>query len=231
MRCDSRGGSPGAAGDPPREAPPAGPADRPLVARAAQVAPASFAAMPEVDRVLGNAEKMTATAYRRPERVMVGDIAAVGAAGGLVAGSDARTRGFLMVQNGCDHRCTFCTIPFGRGPSRSVPMADVSAGRGALAEAGHAEIVLTGVDLTSYGGDLPGAADARRLVRAILFALPDLPRLRLSSLDAAELDPVLHAAIAAEERLMPAPPRRPVRRRPHPEADEAARTAGGMPSP
>ena len=180
---------------------------------AAQTDPDSYAAMAEVDQVLGNAEKLTAQAYAdfgagRAERVRVNDIMSVReTAGQMVDHSDdvfgGRARAFLQVQNGCDHRCTFCVIPYGRGNSRSVPMGAVVEEARRLAEGGFAEIVLTGVDLTSYGADLPGAGTLGRLVSKILKLVPELKRLRLSSIDSIEADPALMRAIAQEERLMP----------------------------
>ena len=124
-------------------------------------------------------------------------------AGQMVDSHDGHTRAFLQVQNGCDHRCTFCIIPYGRGNSRSVGMGEVIAEARRLAEKGFAEIVLTGVDLTSYGSDLPGAPSLGQLVRKLLKLVPDIKRLRLSSLDSIEADAALLAAIAEEERLMP----------------------------
>jgi threonylcarbamoyladenosine tRNA methylthiotransferase MtaB len=173
---------------------------RPVVVAgcAAQIDPDSFAAMPEVDRVLGNAEKLDAAAYASDQRVRVGDIMAVRAVGAAATTIPGHTRGFVEIQNGCDHRCTFCVIPLGRGNSRSVPMATVIAGVRSLVEAGHAEVVLTGVDITSY--DAPNLGT---LVRAILREVPELKRLRLSSIDSIEADPDLMIAIAEEERLMP----------------------------
>jgi threonylcarbamoyladenosine tRNA methylthiotransferase MtaB len=175
----------------------------------AQVAQGVYAAMPEVDAVIGNAEKLRPETWRAlagdaPPRAQVADIMTVRAtAGHLVAGFDGRTRAFLQVQNGCDHRCTFCIIPYGRGPSRSVPVPDVVAEARALAAAGYREIVITGVDITSWGKDLPGAPSLGALCRAVLDAVPELPRLRLSSLDPAELDPELRQLLGAERRLMP----------------------------
>ncbi|MFO1150323.1 MAG: tRNA (N(6)-L-threonylcarbamoyladenosine(37)-C(2))-methylthiotransferase MtaB [Alsobacter sp.] len=179
---------------------------------AAQVDPGLFAAMPEVDRVVGNAEKTLPGTWDPARwdgaealpRIEVADIMQVRAtAPHLAAGFGDRTRGFLEVQNGCDHRCTFCIIPYGRGTSRSVPMgAVVDAVRGLVA-AGRREVVLTGVDLTSYGADLPGQPRLGALVRTILRHVPELPRLRLSSIDSIEADPDLLAALAGEERLMP----------------------------
>jgi len=171
--------------------------------------------MPEVDQVLGNEEKLKVESYTglSIERVRVNDIMSVretalqmldGFDGQLFEG---KTRAFLQVQNGCDHRCTFCIIPFGRGNSRSVGMGEVVAEARRLAEMGYGEIVLTGVDITSYGTDLPGRPSLGALVRKILALVPELKRLRLSSLDPALnpalADPLLLAAIAEEERLMP----------------------------
>ncbi|HWY65855.1 MAG TPA: tRNA (N(6)-L-threonylcarbamoyladenosine(37)-C(2))-methylthiotransferase MtaB [Rhizomicrobium sp.] len=176
---------------------------------AAQIEPGAFAAMPEVDAVFGNQEKLTAGAYAdfgigAGERVRVNDIMSVReTAPQMVDHFDGKTRAFLQVQNGCDHRCTFCIIPFGRGNSRSVALGAVVAEARRLVEKGFPEIVLTGVDLTSYGGDLPGAPSLGALVEKILKHVPELKRLRLSSLDAIEADPLLMRKIAEEERLMP----------------------------
>ena len=177
---------------------------------AAQIDPDTFAAMPEVDRVLGNAEKLATTNYvpdfgvAETPRVRVNDIMSVReTAGHLVDGLDGRARAFVEIQNGCDHRCTFCVIPYGRGNSRSVPMGAVVEQVRRLANNGYAEVVLTGVDITSYGGDLPGTPSLGRLVRTILRQVPDLRRLRLSSIDSIEVDDALMRAIAEEERLMP----------------------------
>ncbi|MBB4020062.1 threonylcarbamoyladenosine tRNA methylthiotransferase MtaB [Chelatococcus caeni] len=174
---------------------------------AAQVDPASFATMPEVAKVLGNAEKLEAPSWRglaEGEKAAVGDIMAVReTATHLVDGFDGHARAFLQVQNGCDHRCTFCIIPFGRGNSRSVPMGAVVEAVRRLVGNGYREVVLTGVDLTAYGRDLPGAPPLGRLVGQILKHVPDLPRLRLSSIDSVEADEELLAAIAGERRLMP----------------------------
>lgn len=174
---------------------------------AAQVEPERFAAMPEVDLVLGNEEKLDPQSFRtgpNGPRVQVGDIMAVRKATARpVEGLGGRARAYLQVQTGCDHRCTFCVIPFGRGNSRSVPLADVTAQARRLAENGFAEVVLTGVDLTSYGADLPEAPTLGTLAGAILAAVPALPRLRLSSIDAVEVDADLEALIAGEPRLMP----------------------------
>jgi len=176
---------------------------------AAQIEPERFAAMPEIDRVVGNAEKM------RPEtfhglgladslRVQVNDIMSVReTAHAVVDGFGTNARAYVQVQNGCDHRCTFCIIPYGRGPSRSVPAGEVVAQVHKLVEAGYAEVVLTGVDITSYGADLPAEMTLGKLVRHILRHVPELARLRLSSIDQVEADAHLMAAIADEPRLMP----------------------------
>ena len=170
---------------------------------AAQIEPETFARMAEVDHVIGNTEKLDAATYRalrkgfgtdELERVRVNDIMSVKeTAGHLIDGLVGRARAYVQVQNGCNHRCTFCIIPFGRGPSRSVPMGDVVAQVRRLVEGGHHEIVLTGVDMTSYGADLPGQPKPGQprlgnLVRRILKMVPELPRLRLSSIDSIEAD-------------------------------------------
>ena len=175
---------------------------------AAQIDPGQFAAMPEVDLVLGNAEKLMAGAYGdltgAEPTLRVNDIMSIReTAGHLIEGMDGRARAFVEVQNGCDHRCTFCIIPYGRGNSRSVPMGAVVAQIRRLVENGYREVVLTGVDITSYGADLPGRPSLGRLVRSILRTVPDLERLRLSSIDSIEADDALVAALAEEERLMP----------------------------
>lgn len=177
----------------------------------AQLAAERYRAMPEVDHVLGNAEKRDPEVWRAlarlpvgERRVEVGDIMAVReTASHLLDGFDGRSRAFLEVQQGCDHRCTFCIIPFARGPSRSVPLDVVIARARALVAAGYAEIVLTGVDLTSWGQDLDGRPRLGRLVAALLDAVPELTRLRLSSLDPAELDPELEERLVGDPRLMP----------------------------
>jgi threonylcarbamoyladenosine tRNA methylthiotransferase MtaB len=172
---------------------------------AAQIEPDAFAAMPEVDRVLGNTEKLNAGAFA-PDgaRVRVGDIMSVRAhAPHLIEGYAARTRAHVEVQTGCDHRCTFCIIPYGRGNSRSVPAGAVIEQIKTLARHGVPEVVLTGVDLTSWGADLPGAPTLGSLVARILKLVPALKRLRLSSLDAIEMDETLFALIASEERIAP----------------------------
>jgi threonylcarbamoyladenosine tRNA methylthiotransferase MtaB len=181
---------------------------------AAQTQSAMFAGMREVDRVIGNDDKMRRDAWRAArhafdleseEKIAVSDIMAVKEmAPHLVDGfQSGLPRVFVQVQNGCDHRCTFCIIPFGRGNSRSVPMGAVVEQVRRLAERGHAEIVLTGVDLTSYGADLPGAPKLGRLVKQILRHVPELKRLRISSIDSIEADRDLLDAIADDARLMP----------------------------
>jgi threonylcarbamoyladenosine tRNA methylthiotransferase MtaB len=191
---------------------------------AAQVDPESFAAMPEVDRVLGNREKLLPSSFQRKlespfsfedneipafagmteTKIEVSDIMAVReTAPHLAAGFAERARAFVEVQNGCDHRCTFCIIPYGRGNSRSVPAGLVVERIKALVGEGFSEVVLTGVDVTSYGPDLPGAPSLGQLVERILKHVPDLPRLRLSSLDCIELDARLFEIAAHEPRFMP----------------------------
>ena len=171
---------------------------------AAQIDPDAFAAMPEVDLVLGNAEKSAPGALATTARQSVGDIMQLRESPSRpVGGLTERARAYVEVQNGCDHRCTFCIIPFGRGNSRSVPAERVVAEVGSLARAGYAEVVLTGVDLTSWGAELPGAPALGALVRRILSDVPELPRLRLSSIDAAEIDSELMACLADEPRLCP----------------------------
>ncbi len=179
---------------------------------AAQTEPETFAAMTEVDRVIGNAEKMRGDIWQtmapdftgRTERVQVDDIMSVReTASHLIDGFEARARAYVQVQNGCDHRCTFCVIPYGRGNARSVPAGVVVEQIKRLAGRGHAEVVLTGVDLTAWGADLPGRPALGDLVMRILKLVPDLPRLRLSSIDPVEVDEALMQAIATEPRLMP----------------------------
>jgi threonylcarbamoyladenosine tRNA methylthiotransferase MtaB len=176
---------------------------------AAQIEPERFAALSEVDHVVGNAEKMQAETFvglstSGCERVQVDDIMSVReTAGHLIDGFGSRTRAYVQVQNGCDHRCTFCIIPFGRGPSRSVPAGEVVVQIRHLVQRGCREVVLTGVDTTSYGADLPGTPTLGALVRQILKLVPELERLRLSSIDQVEADEHLMRAIAEEERLMP----------------------------
>jgi threonylcarbamoyladenosine tRNA methylthiotransferase MtaB len=171
---------------------------------AAQVEPQRFTAMPEVDCVLGNEEKLDAAVWLANERVMVGDIMAVKAAAPRpVDALEGHTRGFVQVQTGCDHRCTFCIIPFGRGNSRSVPVTAVVAQVRRLVENGYREVVLTGVDITGYGADLAGAPKLGSLVKQVLKQVPELARLRLSSIDSVEADADLYDALANEPRLMP----------------------------
>lgn len=175
---------------------------------AAQIDPGGFAAMAEVNHVIGNAEKLDADSFRRlaggGERIVVTDIMAVReTAGHLVSGFGERVRAFVQVQQGCDHRCTFCIIPFGRGPSRSVPMGEIVHQVRTLVDAGTREVVLTGVDITAYGADLPGRPTLGQMARRLLAQVPELPRLRLSSLDPAEVDGDLLALIENEPRLMP----------------------------
>ena len=171
---------------------------------AAQIDPASFAAMPEVTRVVGNGEKLRPEAWASAEPMVVGDIMQVReTAPHLAASFGGHARAFVEVQNGCDHRCTFCAIPFGRGPSRSVPAGAVVDRIAGLVVAGHQEVVLTGVDLTSYGHDLPGAPTLGLLVERILRHVPALRRLRLSSLDSIEIDDRLFEIVTGEARVMP----------------------------
>lgn len=187
---------------------------------AAQIEPESFASMAEVSLVLGNDEKLrpgiwadlaASNSFGAPdfglaasEKVKVADIMAVRETALHMADAfEAHTRAFVQVQNGCDHRCTFCVIPYGRGHSRSAPMGSVVEQVQRLSAQGTREVVLTGVDMTSYGKDLPGSPTLGQLVQAILRHVPDLPRLRLSSLDAVEVDDALRAAFACEPRLMP----------------------------
>ncbi|PIE10916.1 MAG: tRNA (N(6)-L-threonylcarbamoyladenosine(37)-C(2))-methylthiotransferase MtaB [Rhodobacterales bacterium] len=176
---------------------------------AAQIDPDGFAGMTEVDHVVGNAEKMqpeswAALAAQGADRMIVNDImSATETAGHLIDGFGTRARAYVQVQNGCDHRCTFCIIPYGRGNSRSVPAGVVVEQIKRLVDQGYNEVVLTGVDLTSWGGDLPGTPPLGNLVRRILRLVPDLSRLRISSIDSIEADPDLMEAIATEPRLMP----------------------------
>ncbi|MCV3211744.1 tRNA (N(6)-L-threonylcarbamoyladenosine(37)-C(2))-methylthiotransferase MtaB [Mesorhizobium sp. YC-39] len=179
---------------------------------AAQTEPQNFVAMDEVDLVLGNEEKLKAHSYRAlpdfgvndTEKARVNDIFSVReTAGHMVDAIEGRARAFVQVQNGCDHRCTFCIIPYGRGNSRSVPMGAVVEQVKRLSDNGYAEIVLTGVDMTSFGADLPGAPKLGGLVKTILKQVPGVKRLRLSSIDSIEADDDLLDAIATEPRLMP----------------------------
>jgi threonylcarbamoyladenosine tRNA methylthiotransferase MtaB len=178
---------------------------------AAQIDPAGFAALPGVARVIGNAEKLRPETWARlaagpaadAPAVEVADIMAVREVAPHLADGFGRHRAQVQVQNGCDHRCTFCIIPFARGPSRSLPAGAVVEQIARLVDLGFLEVVLTGVDLTAWGGDLPGAPRLGNLVRRVLRLVPGLARLRLSSIDAVEADPELIEAIATEPRLMP----------------------------
>jgi threonylcarbamoyladenosine tRNA methylthiotransferase MtaB len=191
---------------------------------AAQIDPQGFAAMPEVDAVMGNQEKMVSAEWQAmetsstpravssafeaagdlAEKIRVNDImSAKETAGHLVAAFDGHTRAFVQVQNGCNHRCTFCIIPYGRGNSRSVPMGEIVAQVRLLVAQGYKEVVLTGVDISDYGSDLPGTPTLGQMMRRLLAAVPELPRLRLSSIDAVEVDEDLYRLIAEEPRLMP----------------------------
>ena len=181
---------------------------------AAQTEPQTFAAMPEVDQVIGNLEKMRAATWTGiaeardfigdSQAVMVDDImSATETAGHLIDGFGTRARAYVQVQNGCDHRCTFCIIPYGRGNSRSVPAGVVVEQISRLVARGFNEVVLTGVDLTSWGADLPGRPPLGDLVQRILRLVPDLARLQISSIDSIEADPALIDAIGDEPRLMP----------------------------
>jgi threonylcarbamoyladenosine tRNA methylthiotransferase MtaB len=176
---------------------------------AAQIDPAGFAAMTEVDQVLGNEEKLKRESFLRLAegalpRVEVGDIMAAGtASAGSIESIEGRARAFLQIQQGCDHRCTFCVIPYGRGNNRSLPLGAILAEARRMVEAGVQEIVLTGVDIGGYGGDLPGRPGLGQMVRRLLRQLPELARLRLSSIDPVEIDADLWRLIAEEPRLMP----------------------------
>ncbi len=191
----------------------------------AQIHPKDYAAMPEVDAVLGNEEKLKAASYlslrgaegdaaiqsgllryarNDDEKILVNDIMSVKeTASHMVASFDGRARAFVQVQNGCNHRCTFCIIPYGRGNSRSVPMGEVVSQVRRLVEQGYHEIVLTGVDISDYGKDLPGEPTLGQMMRRLLALVPELKRLRLSSIDAVEVDDDLYRLIAEEPRLMP----------------------------
>ena len=172
---------------------------------AAQLHPDRFAAMPEVARVLGNGEKLTAAGWAADAPpLLVGDVQALAeTASHLIDGFDGHARAFLQVQQGCDHRCTFCIIPLARGPNRSTAIGEIVAQARRLVDTGYRELVLTGVDLTAYGADLPGKPSLGQMTRRLLALVPDLPRLRLSSLDPVEIDDALWRLIAEEPRLMP----------------------------
>ncbi len=181
---------------------------------AAQINPTMFADMAEVDQVLGNHEKMNPLSFgpdASPERIRVNDIMSVretapqfiGSENAPAVKSQNRSRAFLQVQNGCDHRCTFCIIPYGRGNSRSVPAGEIVGSIKSLVKQGYNEVVLTGVDLSSWGGDLPGTPPLGDLVRRILKLVPELPRLRMSSIDPAEVDEVLFDLLVTDTRLSP----------------------------
>ena len=177
---------------------------------AAQIAPQNWADMPEVDHVIGNHEKLQLDQWQALGAgedfgdIVVGDVMSLReTASHMVDGFHGHTRGFLQIQQGCDHRCTFCIIPYGRGNNRSVPRDQIVQSARKLIDDGCAEIVLTGVDITSWGADIPGRPRLGQLVRHMLVALPDLPRLRLSSVDPAEPDHDLMEMLECEERLMP----------------------------
>jgi len=173
----------------------------------AQINPKQYSDMPEVTRVIGNEEKLKLESYLdNPDhlRVSVNDIMSIKeTAGHLIAGFEGKSRAFVQIQNGCNHRCTFCTIPFGRGNSRSVAVGEITTQVRKLMESGYQEIVLTGVDITDYGADLPGSPTLGQMIRRLLALVPELKRLRLSSLDPVEIDPDLWRLIAEEPRLMP----------------------------
>ena len=174
---------------------------------AAQIDPDTYAAMDEVDRVIGNEEKLQAETWLQQDdapRVSVNDIMTVReTAPHLISGFEGRARAFVEIQQGCDHRCTFCIIPFGRGNNRSVPIGVIVEQVRRLVDEGYAEVVLTGVDITDYGRDLPGTPRLGEMIKRLLRLVPNLPRLRLSSVDPAEIDDALFALIADEPRLMP----------------------------
>ncbi len=171
---------------------------------AAQIDPAKWSALPGVDRVLGNEDKLKPESWLPDAPGVVTDImAARETAPHLVTDFAGRARAFVQVQQGCDHRCTFCVIPFGRGPNRSVPIGVIVDQVRALVASGYREVVLTGVDIASYGADLPGQPTLGQMVRRVLALVPDLPRLRLSSIDPAAIDADIWRLLAEEPRLMP----------------------------
>lgn len=174
----------------------------------AQIKSSTYEAMPEVDRVLGNDDKLHAKNYlfdfQNDEKAIVNDIMSVKeTAGHLISNFEGRSRAFIQVQNGCNHRCTFCVIPYGRGNSRSVPIGDIVKQVNLLVEQGYNEIVLTGVDITSYGEDLPGSPTLGQMVKRVLALSPDLTRIRISSIDSIEADEDLFDLVENEARLMP----------------------------
>ncbi|MCI5061118.1 MAG: tRNA (N(6)-L-threonylcarbamoyladenosine(37)-C(2))-methylthiotransferase MtaB [Alphaproteobacteria bacterium] len=172
----------------------------------AQIDPETYAGMEEVDQIIGNDLKLEAETWGATdhERVQINDIMSVKeTASHLIDGVEGHARAFIQVQNGCDHRCTFCIIPYGRGNSRSVPIGEITDQVRKLVESGYNEIVFTGVDVTSYGSDLPGEPTLGQMIRRVLALVPELPRLRLSSLDPVEIDDDLWRLIAEEPRLMP----------------------------
>lgn len=173
----------------------------------AQIDPQKYAQMEEVDQVIGNDLKLKSESWggeAQHAKILVNDIMSVKeTASHLIEGFEDKSRAFLQVQNGCDHRCTFCIIPYGRGNSRSVPMGEIAAQVRKLVEQGYNELVFTGVDVTSYGGDLPGKPSLGQMIRRVLAMVPELQRLRLSSLDPVEIDDDLWDLIAKEPRLMP----------------------------
>jgi threonylcarbamoyladenosine tRNA methylthiotransferase MtaB len=169
----------------------------------AQINPDQFQNMSEVDRVIGNAEKLKLESYQNDDPLQISDIMALTeTAGHLVTGFEGKSRAFVQIQNGCNHRCTFCTIPFGRGNSRSVPLQDIVIQTEKLLENGYQEIVLTGVDITDYGSNFESVMTLGDMIEQLFKALPDLKRLRLSSLDAVEIDDKLWDLIG-DERVMP----------------------------
>jgi len=173
----------------------------------AQISPEKYAAMPEVTKIIGNSEKLESASYldlSGSMRVQVNDIMSVTeTASHMVSSFEGKVRAFVQVQNGCNHRCTFCIIPYGRGNSRSVPVGEVVAQVKKLVEAGYNEVVITGVDITDYGKDLPGAPTFGAMIKRLLTLVPELPRLRISSIDVAEIDEDLMRLIKYEPRIMP----------------------------
>lgn len=170
----------------------------------AQINPDQFLQMPEVDQILGNEEKLEAKSFLSTEKALVNDIMSVKeTASHLINSVDGKARAFVQVQNGCNHRCTFCIIPYGRGNSRSVPVGEIVKQVNILVANGYNELVLTGVDITDYGKDLPASPTLGQMMRRLLSLVPNLPRLRLSSIDVAEIDDDLWDLIKNEPRLMP----------------------------